>query len=70
MKYYRFSLDDNIWVFRDLAYGRYHSIFDHPYKDNSHPAFFFPCNKIGSYVYDKRNVFLHKRQNYNPQGRI
>ncbi len=31
MKYYRFSLDDNIWVFRDLAYGRYHSIFDHPY---------------------------------------
>ncbi len=31
MKYYRFSLDDNIWVFRDLARGRYHSIFEHPY---------------------------------------
>lgn len=29
--YYRFSLDDNIWFLRDLTFGSYESVFDHPY---------------------------------------
>lgn len=29
--YYRFSVDDNIWVLRDLARSNYTSLFDHPY---------------------------------------
>lgn len=31
MKHYRFSLDDNILVFRDLAQKGCQSLFDHPY---------------------------------------
>lgn len=30
-KYYRFSVDDNIWFLRDLSKESYSSIFDHPY---------------------------------------
>lgn len=29
--YYRFSVDDNIWFLRDLSFGSYPSLFDHPY---------------------------------------
>lgn len=29
--YYRFSVDDNIWFLRDLSFGHYSSIFEHPY---------------------------------------
>lgn len=29
--YYRFSVDDNIWILRDLSKGNYSSLFDHPY---------------------------------------
>ena len=29
--YYRFSVDDNIWFLRDLSFGHYYSIFEHPY---------------------------------------
>ena len=29
--YYRFSLDDNIWFLRDLTFGSFVSVFDHPY---------------------------------------
>lgn len=31
MKNYRFSLDDNIWVFRDIARNNYKSIFENDY---------------------------------------
>ena len=31
MKKYRFSLDDNIWVFRDIARNNYSSIFENDY---------------------------------------
>ncbi|OGV66847.1 MAG: hypothetical protein A3K18_30370 [Lentisphaerae bacterium RIFOXYA12_64_32] len=30
-KRYRFSLDDDIWFLRDIANGKPHSIFEHPY---------------------------------------
>ena len=33
MKKYRFSIDDNIWVFKDLARNNYSSIFENLYLD-------------------------------------
>ena len=33
MKKYRFSIDDNIWVFKDLARNNYSSIFENNYLD-------------------------------------